>query len=40
MDYFDEVKPFTGFGRSDKIVDLRIAHAGIACLLLDYLRII
>jgi asparagine synthase (glutamine-hydrolysing) len=30
MEHFDEVKPFTGFGQSNKIIHNRIAHAGIA----------
>lgn len=29
LNNFDAVKPFEGFGRSDKIVDMRITHAGI-----------
>jgi|WetSurMetagenome_2_1015567.scaffolds.fasta_scaffold00105_34 asparagine synthase (glutamine-hydrolysing) len=37
MEHFDEVRPFKGFGRSDKIVDIRIAHAGITSVLLDHL---
>lgn len=35
--YLDEVHPFEGFGRSDKIVDLRISQASISCLTLDHL---
>jgi asparagine synthase (glutamine-hydrolysing) len=29
MNYFDEIKPFEGFGQSNKIIDLRITHAGV-----------
>jgi len=29
MDYFDDIKPFEGFGQSNKIIDMRITHAGV-----------
>lgn len=37
MRHFAEIKPFTGFSPPMGVVDLRTAHAGIACYLLDYL---
>jgi len=37
IDHFDEISPYLGFGRSDKIIYIRVAQAGIACSLLDKL---
>ncbi|MDD4972307.1 MAG: asparagine synthase-related protein [Paludibacter sp.] len=37
MDHFDEIKSFSGFGQSNKIVDGRISEAGIFCYLINML---
>lgn len=29
MNYFDDIKPFEGFGQSNKIIHLRVTHAGV-----------
>ncbi len=36
--HINEITPFTGFGKPDKIIDLRVAQAVIVCYLLDKLH--